>query len=64
MELSIEEFKEEIFNLNEVIEGYRKKYGDLKIVKNKAIEMEIKECLRWIDQQTTKEEEIGILNEN
>jgi len=38
--------------LNETIETYREKYGDLKIVKNRALENELKECLIWIDQQT------------
>jgi len=46
--LEIEELKEEIFNCTETIEKYREKYGDLKNVKNRAIEMEIKDCLRWI----------------
>lgn len=51
MGLQIEELKEEVDNCNETIEQYREKYGDLKNVKNRAIEMEIKECIRWIDQQ-------------
>lgn len=38
-------------NCTETIDVYRQKYGDLKNVKNRAIEQEIKECLRWIDQQ-------------
>lgn len=38
-------------NCNDTIQQYREKYGDLKNVKNRAIEMEIKECIRWIDQQ-------------
>lgn len=46
--LEIEELKEEVSNCMETIEKYRVKYGDLKNVKNRAIEMEIKECLRWI----------------
>jgi predicted ATP-grasp superfamily ATP-dependent carboligase len=46
--LEIEELKEEVSNCMETIEKYREKYGDLKNVKNRAIEMEIKECLRWI----------------
>jgi hypothetical protein len=40
-----------VSNCTETIERYREKYGDLKNVKNRAIEMDIKECLRWIDQQ-------------
>ena len=32
----------------EVVEKYREKYGEMKNVKNRAIEREIKECLRWI----------------
>lgn len=49
--LEIEELREEVANCNEVIEKYREKHGDLKGVKNKAIEMEIKDCLRWIELQ-------------
>jgi DNA-binding FrmR family transcriptional regulator len=49
--LQNEELKEEVDNCNEVIEQYREKYGDLKNVKNRVIENEIKECIRWIDQQ-------------
>lgn len=49
--LEIDELKEEVSNCQETIEKYRVKYGDLKNVKNRAIEMEIKECLRWIELQ-------------
>jgi hypothetical protein len=31
-------------------------FGDLKEAKDKALEREIKECLRWIDQQNRDEE--------
>lgn len=37
--LEIEELKEEVSNCMETIEKYREKYGDLKNVKNRAIEM-------------------------
>lgn len=50
-ELQMEELREEVSNCTETIDVYRQKYGDLKNVKNRAIEQEIKECLRWIDQQ-------------
>ena len=37
--LEIEELREEVANCSEIIEKYREKHGDLKGVKNKAIEM-------------------------
>ncbi len=38
-------------NYSDSVQQYREKYGDLKNVKNRAIEMEIRECIRWLDLQ-------------
>lgn len=43
--------KQENANLLETIESYRENYGELKTAKDKALERQFKECLRWIDQQ-------------
>lgn len=48
----IEELKEEIANRDDTLEMYEQKYGAIKFQKNRELENQINDCLRWINQQS------------